>query len=200
MQGWGDQGGGGHGTCWGLCWLVLGQGADRKLSGLHLQPASAFHADAVCQRLLGRWQLVVQVIEPSSKSQSKIIASLLCTNEKCVTRLCRHRRRLLCARFGAGHCCKKKKIKQKTWASGLYWSGNSFLPRLLLLASSCMERRFDDNEKMINVMVQVPSPHSPASAHEHRRHKAHTAPPPLHRFVLRSGHMGSASVSPRSKE
>lgn len=53
--------------------------------------------------------------------------------------------------------------------------------------------------KMINVMVQVPSPHSPASAHEQRRHRAHTASSsPLLRAEV--GAHGTCSVSPRSTE
>lgn len=119
----------GDATCRWPHWPVLRQGAD-ALSGLRFQPARAFHADAVCRWLPGRWQLVLQVIELSSGSQNKIIALLLHTNEECVTQLFRHRRSLFYVCFGFGHCCKEtkpNKTKQKTWASGLYWSGK-FLP------------------------------------------------------------------------
>lgn len=92
---------------WGPHWPALWQGAD-ALWATFPASSSAFHADAVCRWLPGRWQLVLQVIELSSGSQNKIIALLLHTNEKCVTQLFRHRRSLFYACFGSGHCCKKK--------------------------------------------------------------------------------------------
>jgi len=113
-------------------------GREQTLSGLCFQPARAFHADAVCRWLPGRWQLVLQVIELSSGSQNKIMALLLHTNEKCVTQLFRHSRSLFYACFGSGHCCKKKIQIRKPGPAVSTAPVNSFHPHLPLLAYSCL--------------------------------------------------------------
>lgn len=119
-------------------------GREQTLSGLRFQPARAFHVDAVCRWLPGRWQLALQVIELSSGSQNKIIALLLHANEKCVTWLFRHRRNFTLALDPVTVARKKKTIRKlgPVVPTALV---NSFHAHLPLLAYACLWGRHDNN-------------------------------------------------------